>query len=437
MIRLLAACVLTLGVKADWPQYRGPNASGLSSSSPPLTWDIQSGKNVRWKAPVPGLAHASPIVIGDRIYVATAISANGQPSLKVGMYGSGDSPQEDGDWRWELLCLARDTGMQLWSHTAHAGKPRRKRHTKATHANATPAANAERVVAMFGSEGLFCYDHDGALQWHTDLGDLHAGPYNAPKLEWGCASSPVIHDDAVILQCDVLNGGFIAVLDLATGKERLRIPRKGEVATWSTPTIWKHDDRHQIVCNGYRHIGGYDLLTGEAIWQLRGGGDIPVPTPVIAGDLAFICNAHGRMNPIYAVRASAKGDITPKASTAPGLAWWSGRGGSYIPTPIVVGDHLYVAGDRGILACYHARSGKRLYRSRVGDDDNYSASPVATQDRLYLTAESGAVHVLATGAEYRLLASNDMAEICMATPAISSSQLFIRTRSNLYCIGSR
>jgi outer membrane protein assembly factor BamB len=427
---LLAGCL-----HADWPGYRGPGASGIGSGEPPVSWDAASGRNVRWKTAIPGLAHASPIVHGEQVYVTSAIAA-GEQSLKVGMYGSGDSPAESGDCRWELFCIARATGEILWQRTAHSGKPRRKRHMKASHANATPATDGRHIVAMFGSEGLFCYNREGEFLWRVDFGAPHAGPYNAPALEWGCASSPLIHKDAVIVQCDVVKGGFIAVLDLATGKERLRIPRDGEVATWSTPAIWEAGERTQIVCNGYRHIGGYDLLSGKAIWSLRGGGDIPVPTPVIAGNRVFICNAHGRMNPIYAIAAEASGDITPIAlKPPPGLAWWSARGGSYIPTPIVIDDALYVAGDRGVLTCYDASTGELRYRQRLANGGSYSASPVAAAGRLYLTAESGQIHVVATGPNFQLLATNDMNEICMATPAIDAGQLFIRTRSQLYCIG--
>jgi outer membrane protein assembly factor BamB len=425
---------------ADWPQYRGPGGTGLGTGDPPIEWDITSGKNIRWSAAIPGMAHSSPIVQGDRVYLTTAVSKKGDQSLKVGMYGSGKSPEgDDGTYEWRLLCLDRKTGKILWQQTAHKGKPKQQRHTKASHANSTSAASGDRVVAMFASEGLYCYRKDGKQLWKSDLGLLHAGPYNAPKFEWGFASSPVIHDGKVIMQCDVLNGGFVAILDLETGKEIRRIDRQNEVATWSSACIWKTPHGTQIICNGWKHIGAYDLETGKEVWRLRGGGDIPVPTPFVAGDLVYISNAHGAMSPVYAVTADARGDITPKRGATPprGIKWWQPKGGSYIPTPIVVGDNLFVANDRGIISCIDAKTGTEHYRRRIvdGGNDTYSASPVAAAGRLYLTGEYGKIRVVSAGREFKLLASNDMDEICMATPAIDNGQLFIRTRSKLVCVG--
>jgi outer membrane protein assembly factor BamB len=428
------AALSALCLQADWPQYRGDGGRGLGSGNPPTSWDVDSGKNVRWKVAIPGLGHSSPIVQGTRIFLTTATSSQPQ-SLKVGMFGSGDSPEESGERAWDLLCLDRRSGKLLWQRTAHQGTPQQKRHMKASHANSTPAIHGDRVLAMFGSEGLYCYDLAGELLWKADLGLLHAGPYNAPDLQWGFASSPIIHDGKVIMQCDVLNGGFVAILDLQSGKEIRRIRRQQEVTTWSTPAVWETGTQTQIVCNGYRHIGAYDFATGVEIWHLRGGGDIPVPSPFVADDCVYICNAHGRMSPIYAIHATAKGDITPSSERRPppGISWWKARGGSYIPTPIVVDKRLYVADDRGVLSCYDAVTGARHYRERVASD-SFSASPVAAAERLYLSSESGEIYVIATP-DYKLLARNEMNAICMSTPAIDEGEIFIRTRSHLYCIG--
>jgi outer membrane protein assembly factor BamB len=430
---MLLAALWALALHADWPQYRGDGGRGIGSGDPPIHWDLESGKNVKWKVAIPGLGHSSPVLQADRVFLTTATSSTPQ-SLKVGMYGSGDSPAETGDRSWELLCLDRSSGKILWQRTAHHGKPRQKRHMKASHANSSPAVNGDHVLAMFGSEGLYCYNLAGELKWKADLGLLHAGPYNAPELEWGFASSPVIHKGQVIMQCDVLNGGFIAILDLQSGRQVRRIPRPQEVTTWSTPAIWQRGDQTQIICNGYKHIGAYDLATGAEVWRLRGGGDIPVPSPFIARNIAYICNAHGRMSPIYAIGPDARGDITPSSERKPpaGIAWWKARGGSYIPSPIVMGEQLYVTGDRGVLSCYHADTGALQYRERVSSD-SYSASPVAAAGRLYLTSESGTIDVIATP-DFCALARNEMNAICMASPAIDAGQIFIRTRSHLYCL---
>ncbi|MEM7391956.1 MAG: PQQ-binding-like beta-propeller repeat protein, partial [Verrucomicrobiota bacterium] len=261
---------------------------------------------------------------------------------------------------------------------------------------------------------------------------LRSGPYDAPEFEWGFASSPVIHGNNVILQCDVLNGGFITVLDLETGKERLRIPRD-DVATWSTPLV----HRNRIVCNGYREIGAYDLKTGKKIWWLKGGGDVPVPTPFIHRNLIFISSAHGRMNPIYAIHPDAVGDLTPDRKTPEGIAWWNPRRGSYIPTPIALDGRLYIGNDRGILSCMDALNGREIYRHRIaaGQGESYSASPVASGNNLFFTSEDGDIHVIEAGPEFKRLRTNSMKEVCMPTPAIDEGQIFIRTRTQIYCIG--
>ena len=421
----------------NWPSFRGPNGTGVGTGTPPTTWNVETGENIKWKTAIPGLSHASPIVWGERVFLATAVSSEPDPHLKVGMYGSGEPVPDEPKHEWRLLCLDRKTGKILWQKTAHAGSPKVKRHPKATQANSTPATDGKRVVAFFGSEGLYCYDMSGTLLWKKDFGKLDAGPYNAPDLQWGFASSPVLVEDRVIVQCDVHGGGFLAVLDADTGKEIWRAARD-DVSTWSTPTVYVGDDRSQVIVNGYRHIGGYDLRTGKELWKLRGGGDVPVPTPFVAHGLIFITNAHGRLRPIYAIRPSATGDITPAEgeSSNASIAWWRDKRGAYIPTPVVYGDLLYIGDDHGILTTYDAKSGEKVYRLRVikGQGGAYTASPVAAGGKVFLTGEDGDILVIKAGREYELLATNSMNAICMATPAIADGQLFIRTKSHLYCI---
>src|SRR5678815_4049643 len=169
------------GLAANWPQFRGPQASGVSdSATPPLTWDVDAGRNVRWQQPIPGLAHASPIVWNDRIYLATAVKPGPKAELKVGLYGAGDSYVEKVPHQWRLLCLDPGTGKVLWNKLGLEAVPRLERHTKATQCNSTPATDGQCIVAMFGSEGLFCFDMQGELRWRKDLGKLHATAHDAP-----------------------------------------------------------------------------------------------------------------------------------------------------------------------------------------------------------------------------------------------------------------
>lgn len=436
---LLAAflCVDSAGNDGNWPQFRGHLALGLGSGSPPVEWDIETGKNIGWKTPIPGLGHASPIVWGQRVFVATAVSKKADPELKTGwLGGSGKSPEDDGDWTWQLLCLDLDSGKQLWSRDARDGSPIVKRHLKASHANCTPATDGTHVVTFFGSEGLYCYDFEGELLWEHDFGRLHAGPYDSKEMEWGFASSPIIHDGCVIVQCDCLNTNFVAILDVKTGEEIRRIERKGEVATWSTPAVLTHDGKTQVVCNGYKKMSGYDFETGQQLWYLSGGGDIPVPTPLYSGGRIFITNGHAG-SPTFAIMPDAMGDLTPKNNKEPvqGLSWWQKTDGSYMPTPLVLDGLIYTCNDNGRLAVRQADSGKLVYRQRVGTGSRvYSASAVAADGKLYFCSERGEVTVVRQGRKFERVAKNEMQDIVMATPAIAGDRLLIRTVSELICI---
>ena len=419
-----------------WPSFRGPGAGGVRANSrPPLVWDVQSGKNIRWQTEIPGLAHSSPVVWGDRVFVTTAVAVAGDAELKVGLYGDIEPVPDEGQHEWRLYCLDARTGEVLWERVVDRAVPKTKRHPKASHANCTPAVDGRHVVAFFGSEGLYCFDLEGVRVWHRDLGVLDSGFFRVRKAQWGFASSPVIHGSKVLVQCDVQDSSFLAAFDVETGGELWRTPRD-EVPTWSTPTVVSAAGRTQVAVNGYRHIGGYDIETGAELWRLRGGGDIPVPTPVAAHGLVFIANAHGSLAPMYAVRADALGDITPgTAASATYLAWMNARNGAYMQTPVVVGDFLYSCTDRGVLNCYRAATGEAMYRQRMGTGHGYTASPVAASDRLYFTSEKGRVHVIAAGAEFVQLAANEMGETCMATPAIAGDVLIFRTRTHVVAVG--
>ena len=266
---------------------------------------------------------------------------------------------------------------------------------------------------------------------------MHSGPYDAKELEWGFASSPVIHNKHVILQCDCLNTGFVAVLDLASGNEIRRIARE-DVATWSTPCVLAAGGKTQIVCNGYKEMASYDFDTGERLWTLHGGGDVPVPAPLFYEDMFLITNGHGR-SPTYAIKATARGDITPQKDNdelPAGLAWYQPRDGSYMPTPIVVDGLLYTCNDNGVLIVRDAKSGSLIYKTRVSSGtNNFSASAVATKKHLYFCNEKGKVIVIKTGKEFESVATNDMGAVVMATPAISGNRLLMRTVDKLICIG--
>jgi outer membrane protein assembly factor BamB len=441
-IPALIAVVLSLGLntaaRADnWPAFRGKNSRGIGSGKPPVTWNIESGKHIKWKSSLPGLGLSSPIIWNDRVFVTTAVHADAdKPGLETGWMGGSIFPtRETGQWTWQVICLDRQTGKILWTRDAHKGEPKTKRHPKSSHANATPVTDGTHVVACFGPEGLYCYDFEGKPLWKTELPLIKSAFYFAPELGWGYASSPIIHDGQVIIQYDGTNAAMWSAFDVKTGRE-IRTVKRDDVATWSTPAILETGGQTHVILNGYKECAAYDLRTGRRVWTHHASGDIPVPTPQIAGDLIFITSGHSA-SPIFAIRADAKGDITPdpKADKPPeGMLWWQGKHGSYMPTPLVIDDRLIIPGDNGVVGCYDVRTGKEHYRERIENGGTFSASAVTADGRIYFPSEAGDVFLIDAGPEYKLIGSNAMNEPVLASPAIADGQLFIRGRDHLFCI---
>jgi outer membrane protein assembly factor BamB len=420
----------------DWPQYRGPRASGVDNSTAlPVSWNVPKGRGIRWQTPVPGLAHASPIVVGDRTYVITAV-APGEAELKVGLYGDIKPVEENAPQQWRLLAIERTSGKVAWNVLGHEAMPRVKRHPKASHANSTPASDGKRIVALFGSEGLFCFDMAGKLAWKKDLGPMDSGFFAVKSAQWGFASSPILHEGKVIILCDVQTNSFLAAFDAVTGREIWRTPRS-DVPTWGTPAIVDSAGRTQIVVNGWHHTGGYEFSSGKELWRLKGGGDIPVPTPIYANGLIYLTSAHGKLRPMRAIRPGAAGDITPSdpSETNAAIAWVHSRQGNYMQTPIAVSNRIYACSDSGVVTCFEATSGKILYSERLGVTQGYTASPVSDGRHLYFAGETGKMIVVPVDDKFSAVSTNDFGETCMSTPAISDGLLLVRTRSKLLASG--
>jgi outer membrane protein assembly factor BamB len=433
---LLAVLCAGSASAGDWPQFRGPGACGVDASAPtPVHWDIDKGEHVRWHTEIPGLAHSSPIIWGSVIYVATAVGPGNQ-DVKVGLYGDIASANDQDSHQWRVLALDKDTGKILWDTLAYEGIPRGKRHTKATHCNCTPATDGNRIVAIFGSEGMFCFDMAGKFLWKKDLGPLKSGYYMVPSAQWGYSSSPVIHDGKVLVLCDVLGDSFLAEFDLADGREVWRTARH-DVPTWGTPAVAKVGDRTEILINGWNESGAYDFADGKAIWKLEGGGDIPVPTPIVAGGLAYFTSGHGAERPMRALHLEDQYLVVTQAgATSPGVAWKQDRKGDYMQTPILVGDFLYGCMDTGILSCFDAKSGDVKYSERLGNGaEGFTASPVSDGHNLYFTSEIGHVYVVPANGQFSVAATNTLNETCLSTAAVSEGTLFYRTRHQLLAIG--
>ena len=432
---------LTLrAAEGDWPAFRGPGASGVQDGFDlPVRWNADRSTGpvagIRWRTPIPGLGHSSPIIWSDRVFVATAVRESGEAPLRLGLFGDSTGADDNVAQRWMIFCLDAKSGRIVWEHVVKEGRPRAGRHVKATHANTTLTTDGTNLVAFFGSEGVHVYGLDGTHRWSRDLGLINVSKYG---IGWGFAASPAIHGDRVFLQCDAPDDPYLVALSLANGRELWRTSRKDVCErSWATPFVYADGSRVQVVANGWPYAVSYDGVTGKEIWRLRVGGDNPIPTPFSAGELIYVANGHGAA-PVFAVRPNAQGDISLKegATTNEHVAWSNPRNGAYIQTPIVYRGLLYSGTNAGVLKCYDAVTGEQHYEQRlIPEAMGFSASPVAGDGKVYCTSEAGDVVVVRAGRTFEVLARNTMGESCMATPAISRGSLVFRSRSHLVAIG--
>jgi outer membrane protein assembly factor BamB len=420
----------------NWPSFRGRAASGIADGQqPPIAWDAEKGKNIRWKTAIPGFGHSCPVIWGDRVFVTTAVSGDPKAGVKPGLYGDVTSVNDSTVHNWRIFCLDRHNGNVMWERLACTGVPKVKRHLKGSHANCTPATDGRHLIVCLGSEGLYCYDLDGGLLWKRDLGVLDSGFFFDSDYQWGFGSSPVIYKDSVILQCDTGKNSFIAAYSLNDGNKVWSTARD-EIASWGTPTIVEANGRVELATNATKFARGYDPATGRELWRLGKNAEITVPTPIFGQGLIFLTSGYRPIQPIYAVRPGAQGDISPKDDKdGPSLAWHKKKGGPYMPTPIVYGDYLYACANSGIVTCYEAKTGKEVYKERLPGRGGYTASPVAADGRIYFTSEENGVRVVKAGPKFQMLAVNPMGDVCMATPAISDGMIYVRTVHYLYGIG--
>ena len=436
----LVAQLAAFATEDVWPAFRGPNASGVADGQVlPERWSGISGENVRWKVAVPGLAHSSPIVWNDRVFVTTAISSRPDATFKPGLYGAGTASEDRTTQRWVVMAIDRRTGKTVWQQTAYEGVPREKRHIKATYANATPVTDGRFVVAFFGSHGLYAFDMNGRRVWKKDLGVLDVGAYDLPEYEWGTASSPIIYKDLVIVQCDTQKESFVMASDIRTGKTVWKTVRQ-ELPSWGTPTVYlpPAGGAAELITNASNYVRGYDPDTGAEKWRLGGSSKITAPTPIVTKDLVIVASGRAPERPIFAIRPGGSGDITPAADAASTrhVPWRKTGRGSYMPTPLIYHDVLYVLSNAGLFDAYRAADGEEVYRQRVEHGGSgFSASPVAASDRIYLSSEDGDVFVIRAGATFELLAKNPMGEPLMATPAIAGHTLFVRGEKHLFAVG--
>jgi outer membrane protein assembly factor BamB len=431
---------LPAAAKGNWPSFRGPNASGIAEGQKlPDRWDAKSGQNILWRTPIPGLAHSSPIVWGNRIFVTTAVSTDPKASFRPGLYGDGDASKDRSRHRWMIYALEKKTGKVIWERVAYQGEPLEKRHIKATYANSTPATDGRIVVAWFGSQGAYAYDVDGRFLWKVDLGRIDLGAPDVPTFEWGPASSPIIWKDLVILQCDTQTDSFIIALNANTGEIVWKTDRE-EISSWGTPTVATTSKGEELIANASNFIRAYDPRTGKELWRLGKSSRITAPTPIFDGDTLVVVSGRGPERPIFVVKAGSRGDLTlAEGQTSSDAIMWSRTGrGSYMPTPLIYNGILYVLANNGTFDAYNLKTGEELYRQRlplVGS--GFSASPVAADGKIYLSNEDGEILVVAAGEKFSHLATNPIGELLMATPAISEGVMYVRSAASVFAIGRK
>ena len=462
MIRAALAVLLLLAAPAgraqdatsaeNWPSFRGPRGGGVVEGLElPESFNAPEGTNLAWRVEIPGLAHSSPIVWGDRVFLTTVVSGAGPMYFEPGPATSPVSIPGRGVHQWKVLALDRATGAVVWERNAVEAVPKTGRHPKSSFSNATPATDGEHLVAILGSQGMSCFDLEGNLLWQVDLGVLDTGWFFDPTFQWGGASSPVIWNDQVIVQVDVSAGSFIAAFDVSTGNELWRTPRDGG-SSWSTPAVFEVDGRAEIVANGSRAIRAYDPATGAELWSLAPTSLGAAPSPVFGGGLVIVTSGYRPVQPIYAVRSGATGTIDLSSTERhEHVNWSSMQGGSLVATPIVIGDYVYLLSHDGVLTCFDLATGLEIYAEPVDepppspDEDEevaaeplppdpvaYTASPVASNGLLFIAGEDGQVRVVRAGPFLERVSVNPVGEPVLATPAISQGMLFVRGRSHLF-----
>ena len=398
---LLVALGVASTLAEDWPAFRGPTGQGHSAEADlPLEWD--ESHNVTWKTPVPGLGWSSPVIADGRVWLTAALDDDGG-SLRV-------------------LAFDADTGGEVVNTEVFRVTDIRAPNPKNSLASPTPVVDGNRVYVHFGAYGTAALTTAGSIVWRTRF------PYVS---QHGNGGSPVLHGELLILNCDGYDTAFVMALDTRTGEVRWKTPRREPFSqAYSTPLVVRVGDRDQVISVGAFRAAAYDPESGDEIWRVGyDDGFSNIPRPVYGHGLLYIATGF-QVPSLMAVRADGSGDVTQTH-----IAWTARRGAPLTPSPLLVGDELYVVSDLGIASCLDARTGAVRWQRRLGG--NYSASPVFADGRIYFQSEEGVTSVIATGTTFVPLASNQLDGITLASLAVSDGSIFIRTHSHLYRIGGQ
>jgi outer membrane protein assembly factor BamB len=415
---------------SNWHQWRGPEANGVSrTAKPPTEWS--EDKNVRWKVAINGKGNASPIIWGNKVFLLTAINTG---QIDPSRPKPEDQPKRvfgitypNTVYKFEVLCLDRNTGKELWRRTASEHVPHEGTHHDADFASASPTTDGERLYCWFGSAGMHCYDLDGRKQWERDLGKAYVGA----SLGEGC--SPVFHQGKLVIVRDHARQSSIEVLDARTGKTLWKKDRD-EPNAWATPRIVQHSGKTQVITAASKMIRSYDLDSGDIIWQCSGLTGNVTPCPIVDGDVVYCMSGYEGYS-LLALPLNARGDI----SNSDKIVWSKDKGTPYVPSPVLYDRMLYFAqSNQAILTVVDSRTGETLLqRSRIPGVSNIYSSPVGADGRVYFTGRNGATVVLKRSNKLEVLVTNKLDDEFNASPAIAGRQLFLRGRKSLYCLENR
>lgn len=443
-----------------WPQFRGPAGAGIFDGTLPTAWSIKD--NVKWTVEVKGRGWSSPVAWDNTVYVTSAISPGEFKAPSTGIFGNDyvaeltkqglsddevlkrvvardiELTAESGEIRYMVYAFDANSGRLKWEREAHKGAPFGGRHRKNTYASETPATDGQRLYVYFGNVGLFAYSLDGKLLWTTKFEP------QPMYLDFGTAASPVVHDGRVFVVHDNEGKSFVAAVDAKTGKHVWQVDRDIKApqgSGWSSPFVWKHEQRSELIVIGRQHAIAYALDTGKELWRLRGLTGQSTPSPVAAEGLLYLATgSQGEGNrPVFAVKPGASGDITLAKGEESNayVAWVHPRASAYTSSPLVYRGRMYVVNDNGILTVFDAKTGKEIYKARAGGSGNtFSASPWAADGKVYLLSEDGHTFVIEAGDKYVELSKNSLDEMSLASPALTANTIFLRTQTKLYRIGT-
>jgi outer membrane protein assembly factor BamB len=421
---------------SNWPQFRGADSTGVSANrNLPDQWSAT--ENVEWKADIPGRGWGSPVVWGDRVFLSTVVNTGGTERLKKGLYMGGERPDiPKTKHQWKVICLDLASGKPLWEKIVREGTPTAPIHLKNSYASETPVTDGDHLYVCFGNVGIYCFDMAGNEVWKHDL------TVQPMRLGWGTASSPALHGNVLYYQNDNDQHSELLALDKRTGSKLWSVDRE-EKSNWSSPFIWVHDARTEIVTLGSKAVRSYDL-DGKLLWSLKGMSSITIATPYAVNGLLYISSGYvlDPTKAMYVIKPGAIGDLTlPKGQTSNEFIVWSNMGiAPYNPSTLVSTGRLFVLYDRGYINCFNAMSGEMIYEKEViKRGSGYTASPWAYDGKLFCLDEDGVCTVVKEGDKMEILHTNSLAEddICLSTPAMVGERLLIRTDKRLYSIRQR